>query len=162
MLVFLETIVNISNTKLFELLCNMSSKINNNYIYKLLSEKKNKILLYSFDNMYIDIDNCPCSLIYNIEKNKCELNIYIMFIATKYKFRKVGYASIFINEFIEFINKKFSDKYDNINIILDSIMDSVTFYEHIGFKWIINDKYNKNLDILEDETDHFTMIYKLK
>ena len=86
-----------------------------------------------------------------------------MYIATKYLFRSHGYATMFIKEFLEFVNKKFFDNYDYINIIVDSIMDSVTFYEHFGFKNVTTEQYNTKLNILEeDNLEHFVMIYQLK
>ena len=88
--------------KLFDIFCRMAKTINEYYIYELFAGD-NKIVLYSIDNSTVDVENCPCGLIYTVEKKANELNIYIMFIATKYKYRSSGYASIFINEFIEYI-----------------------------------------------------------
>jgi predicted GNAT family N-acyltransferase len=116
------------------------------------------------DKSIIDVGNCPCGLIYKVEKNGDELTIYIMFIATQHKCRKTGYATIFINEFIDFIKKRYSRNYKNISIVLDSLETAVTFYEHFGFKWITTEnKYNEIFHIEETETDfeHFIMVYKL-
>jgi predicted GNAT family N-acyltransferase len=86
-----------------------------------------------------------------------------MFIATKYKYRKTGYASLFINEFIDSIKAKYLGKFENIYVILDSIETAVTYYEHFGFKWTTNErKYDSIFHI--DETnvnEHFIMVYKL-
>ena len=148
--------------KLFDIFSNMAREINEYYIYHLFKEN-NKIVLYTIESSLVDIENCPCGLIYNVEKKKDEINIYIMYIATKYKYRKTGYASIFINEFIDFIKTKYMGKSKNITIILDSIERAVTFYEHFGFKWTTTEKkYNEVFHI--DETnvnEHFIMVYKL-
>jgi hypothetical protein len=92
-----------------------------------------------------------------------------MFIATKYKFRNLGYASIFIEEFInfiknEFINNKYNNgtNYNKVNIVLDSLTEAVTFYEHIGFKLTKTDKYNEIFHITKDiKYEHFIMVYEL-
>lgn len=163
--------------ELYNFMSDFSSKINDDYIYNLFCKAKNEIVLYSFDNnSEPDINNCPCGLIYYVDHIGDEMNINIMFIATKYKFRNLGYASIFIEEFINFIKNKYvteannstesnnnSSKYNKINIVLDSIMEAVTFYEHIGFKWVRTDKYNEIFNIFEDNSDyeHFIMVYQL-
>jgi ribosomal protein S18 acetylase RimI-like enzyme len=148
--------------KLFEIFCNMSKAINEYYIYELFAGD-NKIVLYSIDTSYVDVENCPCGLIYKVEKKEDELNIYIMFIATKYKYRKTGYASLFINEFIDSIKAKYLGKFENIYVILDSIETAVTYYEHFGFKWTTTEKkYDSIFHI--DETnvnEHFIMVYKI-
>jgi GNAT superfamily N-acetyltransferase len=148
--------------KLFSIFCAMAKEINDYYIYELFAAD-NKIVLYTIDNSLIAIENCPCGLIYKVEKKEDEINIYIMYIATKYKYRKTGYASIFINEFIDFIKTKYVGKGKNISIILDSIETAVTFYEHFGFKWMTTEKkYDAVFHI--DETnmnEHFIMVYKL-
>jgi len=169
MLIF-EKDIKVPLDELYDFMSDFSSKINDDYIYDLFCKAKNEIVLYSFDNnSEPDINNCPCGLIYHVDCIGDEMNINIMFIATKYKFRNLGYASIFIEEFINFIKNKYvtetnnSCKYNKINIVLDSIMEAVTFYEHIGFKWVRTDKYNEIFNIFEDNSDyeHFIMVYQL-
>jgi GNAT superfamily N-acetyltransferase len=169
-MLLLEKDINVPLEELYDFMCSFSSKINDKYIYSLFCQTKNKIVLYSFDNSgsKIDIKNCPCGLIYYIDYKNDEMNIYIMFIATKHKFRNLGYASIFIEEFINFIKEEYVIKYDNhtkynkINIVLDSIIEAVTFYEHFGFKWVRTDRYNEIFDITEDcDYEHFIMVYEL-
>ena len=163
MLIFEKHLVSFSQVNVLDVLIKMTRKINKDYICDLVIDENNNIVLYSFDNSYIDINNCPCALIYQLEIVNRTVNVYIMYIATKYLFRSHGYATMFIKEFLEFVNKKFFDNYDYINIIVDSIMDSVTFYEHFGFKNVTTEQYNAKLNILEeDNSEHFVMIYQLK
>ena len=156
--------------KLWGLFCQMGKTINKFYIFDLFSDKNNKIALYSIDNSKFDLKNCPCGLVYRIEKNNIsntndnpvfEINIYIMFIATEYRYRKTGYASLFINEFMSHIKDKYKGKYDKISIILDSIETAVTFYEHFGFKWTTTEtKYDAVFHIDEtNKNQHFVMVY---
>jgi ribosomal protein S18 acetylase RimI-like enzyme len=169
MLIF-EKDIKASLEELYDFMSDFSTKISDYYIYNLFCQTKNKIVLYSFDNnSEPDINNCPCGLIYYVDCIGDEVNIYIMFIATKYKFRNLGYASIFIEEFINFIKNKFihtksnnGKNYNKVNIVLDSILEAVTFYEHIGFKLIKTDKYNEKFNINKDiKYEHFIMVYEL-
>ena len=146
--------------KLLDIFCDMTKEINPYYICQLFAAD-NQIILYSIEPNFTDIVNCPCGLIYKIEKKEDEINIYIMFIATKYKYRKTGYASLFIKEFVDFIKQKYMGKTNNISIILDSIETAVTFYEHIGFKWTTTEtKYNSVFEIDENNVnEHFIMVY---
>ena len=165
MLVFETDVVakGIDCFQLFDIFCTMGKRaINEYYIYELFAGD-NKIVLYSIDNTNVDLENCPCGLIYKIEKKDGELNIYIMFISTIYKYRKTGYASLFINEFIDFIKKKYLGKFENIYIILDSIETAVTYYEYFGFKWTTTEKKYDNIFHIDETNvnEHFIMVYKL-
>jgi hypothetical protein len=151
---------NIEPNKLIFHICNMTCNINNNYVYELLSNENNSILFYSFDNSTTDVANCPCCLIYKIQMKEDQVNVFIMFLATTYKFRKYGYAAIFLNEFINFILDKYN-ALSNINIILDSVETSVCFYEKLGFKWTDTNEYHTDLGI-EDELEHFILVHKIK
>lgn len=151
--------------KLWYTFCNMGKAISPYYVYDLFSDRHNKVVLYGIDHTLTDVENCPCGLIYRIHKNvtENELHVYIMFIATEYKCRKTGYASLLINEFIDFIKEKYCSKYTNISIILDSIEPAVTFYEHFGFKWTVTEtKYNDMFHIDDTNNDeHFVMVYRV-
>ena len=55
--------------KLYDIFCKMARTINPYYIYQLFASGNNKIVLYSIEQTETgDINNCPCGLIYNIEK----------------------------------------------------------------------------------------------
>jgi hypothetical protein len=159
MLIFKKNIRKFTEEQIISVLSKIGSTISDNYINSIVSNKKNRIIFYSI-GVEPDIYNCPCGLIYNVEKKNNVVNIYIMFIATAYKLRKVGYASLFIKEFTSYIKEKYKNDNNNVKIILDSIIDAVTFYEYIGFKWVTTDEYNKTLKI-EDDNEHFIMIYEV-
>ena len=150
---------------LFDMFCEYSKNINVYYIQKLFQQTENKIVLYSIDTAPTGIDNCPCGLIYKLVKGENgKLEVYIMLAATQYKCRKNGYASLMMKTFIEYIREKYSPKYSEILIVLDSLESAVTFYEHLGFQWVLDTKYNAVFEIMDDENvwyEHFIMIYTL-
>lgn len=151
----------VSNMELLDIFYRMARTISHWYITELFATD-NVIMLYSIDGT---VENSPCGLIYSIKSNNDITYVYIKYIATKYKYRKVGYASIFIREFIDYVKKNY-DK--NTIIVLDSLEASVTYYEHIGFKWILNNKeYNKEFNVNEEDLengkwDHFIMEYVIQ
>jgi GNAT superfamily N-acetyltransferase len=111
------------------------NKITQEYISNLLNDDSNKIMFYCFDDIF-DIENCPTLLVYNKELNEQngKSNYYILLICTTFKFRNLGYASLLLNGFIEYI-KGLNKINANANIILSSVEEAVTFYESYGFKW---------------------------
>lgn len=157
---------NIDYLKLFNIFCRMTTSINSTYILKLFDLTESKIVLYSIESSFsiIDIENCPCGLIYQTDSNDNELSIYITFIATKYKYRGCGYATLCINEFIDFIKQKYLGKYKTIVIVLDSLITAVTFYENIGFKWTTTEKKYNTIFNIDDKNinEHFIMVYDVK
>jgi GNAT superfamily N-acetyltransferase len=160
MLVFSNELKRKHKTKLFELFCDFKTSICENYVINLFNNRyKYKIVLYSIDNPFSIIENCPCGLIYKVHKSKGKVYICIMFIATKFRFRKYGYATIFIQEFIENIRNKYNC--NDVVIILDSLDPAVTFYEKIGFKWIITEETHCSMFNIEkeDKNNHFIMVY---
>ena len=111
------------------------------YIYTLLLDQKNKIAFRCIDTEF-RIENCPSILIYHryYDKKTKELFYYILMICTKPKFKKFGYASKLLDDFIQHIKMKHSQSeiqtpYNKIKIALSSVETAVTFYETYGFKW---------------------------
>lgn len=104
------------------------------YIKEILKDKKNRIAFRCMDTTF-DMKNCPCLFVYVYDKNTetKEITYYILLICTKQRFKKLGYASSLLSDFIQYVkgkNKDYSRK-----IILSSIESAVTFYEKYGFKW---------------------------
>ena len=108
------------------------------YIKEILKDKKNRIAFRCMDTTF-DMKNCPCLFVYVYDKNTetKEITYYILLICTKQRFKKLGYASSLLSDFIQYVkgkNKDYSRK-----IILSSIESAVTFYEKYGFKWTRED-----------------------
>ena len=141
--------------------CAMGGFVSKGYIEELFwCENPNHIAIFNIETSTETI-TWTSGLIYKKVVEKDEINIYIMFIATKYKFRGLGYASLLLKEFTNhFANEA---KFKKINIILDGIFESVTFYEHFGFKW--DDKTKKYDDIFDindhNRNEHYIMILTL-
>ena len=113
--------------------------VSSNYVLPLLVDRSNKIAFRCID-MEFNLDNCPSMLIYHKSYNKQtnELIFYILMICTKPKFKKYGYASKLLDDFIQFIKTEYQEKrekYTNIKIALSSLESAVTFYENNGFRW---------------------------
>jgi len=109
--------------------------VSSDYVFSLLIDRSNKIAFRCID-MEFNLDNCPSMLIYHktYNKEKDELIFYILMICTKPKFKKFGYASKLLDDFIKFIKDKYKlNKY--IKIVLSSVESAVTFYERYGFRW---------------------------
>jgi hypothetical protein len=109
------------------------------YIDHLLSNKKNKIAFRCIDNSEFNIRNCPSAMVYRKFKNdvKKEIHYYILMICTKHNFKKLGYASALLDDFIKCVK---SQNINNNNqtdykskIVLSSVDNSVSYYEHYGF-----------------------------
>jgi len=141
------------------------------YIQRLLEDDTNKIAFRCID-MEFNIENCPSILIYHRYYNKesKELIYYILMICTKPKFKKYGYASKLLDDFIQHIKNKHARQseiqtpYNKIKIILSSVETAVTFYEKYGFKWTLSlltnhrtlmryEKYDENKEYFILELD---------
>lgn len=109
-------------------------KINVDYINTILDDEKNQIVFRCIDNSHFDIRNCPSAMVYRkkIDIKKKECIYYILMICTKSNFKRFGYASSLLDDFIKKIqmNKKegFTTK-----IILNSLENAVSYYEKYGF-----------------------------
>ena len=122
---------------IYNLFCNYAHQvICPIYIQRLLEDDTNKIAFRCID-MEFTLENCPSILIYHRHYNKAtnELIYYILMICTKPKFKKFGYASKLLDDFIQHIKNKHCDSAFKIKIVLSSVESAVTFYESYGFKW---------------------------
>lgn len=58
-------------------------------------------------------------------------------ICTRPRFKNMGYASIMLTNFIEYIQYQ-KEPGQGLKIILSSLESAVTFYEKYGFRWTKN------------------------
>lgn len=151
------------NIDVLNLLYNFKlNKISLNYIANLLNDTNNKIMFYCFDENF-DINNCPTLIIYNyiFDEDIHAHNYYILLMCTKFKFRGLGYASLLMNDFIQYI--KNINSTCQKNIIVSSVEEAVTFYESHGFKWtrenITNYPMLLEYEKYEDGKEYFILKY---
>lgn len=134
-----------------------------NYILSLLLDTKNKIVFRCIDTEF-NIENCPSILIYHKHYNKTtnELAYYILMICTKPRFKKYGYASKMLDDFIGHIRQEHSEhKFNDVKIILSSVESAVTFYETYGFRWtrepITNHKTLMKYEKYDETKEYFIL-----
>jgi ribosomal protein S18 acetylase RimI-like enzyme len=117
-------------------------EISFDYIDALLKDERNKVAFRCIDNSEFNIRNCPSAMIYRKHKNKekKEIVYYILMICTKQKFKKLGYASALLDDFIERVKKETANMHAEykVKIALSSLEPVVSYYEHYGFKLISN------------------------
>jgi len=119
--------------------------INLDYIHNLLEDDKNMVAFRCIDNSAFNVRNCPSAMIYRkyVCREYHECTYYILMICTKQSFKKLGYASAMLDDFIAKIRQ-----YKNENpgytykIVLSSLDGAVSYYEKYGFNIIY--------DVLED------------
>ena len=136
-------------------------EISFDYIDALLRDDKNKIAFRCMDNTEFNIRNCPSAMVYRkiTDNQKKEVVYYILMICTKQKFKKLGYASALLDDFIERVKKETSHMHPEykVKIALSSVDTAVSYYEHYGFELVSNDitdypllmryeKYEENKD----------------
>lgn len=119
-------------------------KINLDYIYHLLEDDKNEVVFRSIDNYEFNIRNCPSAMIYRKYRKKDTTIYYILMICTKYSFKRLGYASSMLDDFIGRI-KRIHNSTTSVNrttdinhnhttkIVLSSLDTAVSYYEKYGF-----------------------------
>ena len=152
--------------KIFELFYGYSHRvICPNYVFTLLTDLRNKIVFRCIDTEF-NIENCPSMLIYHKHYDKMtdELAYYILMICTKPKFKKYGYASKMLDDFIQHIKRTHEQsehKFKDIKVILSSVETAVTFYETYGFRWtrepITNHKILMRYEKYDAEKEYFIL-----
>lgn len=131
--------------------------INENFIDNIFSNNKIKIIFYSNDNKFSMKNNIGIA-VYHIIKNINEIKFYLLLFGINKKYRKLGYGTEFMNQFIDYC--KLINFQRCKRIILHSLISSQKFYNSLGFTEIIDDKhkyrklfqyeeYNKNTIILQ-------------
>jgi GNAT superfamily N-acetyltransferase len=122
------------------------SGINQNYIQNILLSEKTHIIISCIDNVF-SIKNSTSMLIYHKTKSSNCVKYYILLLGTHERFRKFGYGTIVLDEFIEYVKKTNPNKNKKTNpnknkktnpnknkkILLKSLESSMSFYFSYGF-----------------------------
>lgn len=108
-------------------------KVNLDYIYSVLEDKRNKIVFRCIDNCVFNIRNCPSAMIYRKHKKRDICIYYLLMICTKQNFKKFGYASAMLDDFIGRIRSTKTDGRCH-KMVLSSLDTAVSYYEKYGFR----------------------------
>ena len=106
-------------------------KINLDYIYNILADKSNEIVFRGIDTCGFNIRNCPSAMIYRKYKRGNTRIYYILMICTKQSFKKFGYASAMLDDFIGRMKERRNDGIHKI--VLSSVDTAVSYYQKYGF-----------------------------
>jgi len=111
------------------------SVISIDYINNLLNYESNKTAFYCIDNNF-DIRNCPSCMIYSKQniKGTDEIIYYIFVISTQRRFRKLGYATMLLDGFVERIKNETINSNKKVKIVLSSLDEVVSYYQNYGFE----------------------------
>ena len=105
------------------------------YTEKLIDHHQTKIAFYCMDTAKFTIGNCPSGMIYHKHEENDSICYYILFICTQHKFKKFGYASMMLTNFIERVKNETQQSSKIVKIVTSSLETAVTYYENFGFKW---------------------------
>lgn len=104
--------------------------INETFLEKLIYQDDIDIMFYS-SNTEFALKNCQGIIIWTKTLNSSkEEKIYLLLLCIQKYYRKYGYGTVFLQEFIEFIKIQNTK---SKRIILHSIETSVNFYKSVGF-----------------------------
>jgi len=106
------------------------------YIDNLLNDKKNKIAFRCIDTSMFNLRNCPSAMVYRKYKSNTKKQIiyYILMICTKQSFKKLGYATSLLDDFIDKIKTETQNETDyEVKIVVSSLDSAISYYKHYGF-----------------------------
>lgn len=143
--------------KIIPILKEYADTINENFLEELIYQDDIEIIFYSSNTDFV-LKNCQGIIIWTKTINPItkEEKIYLLLACIQKQYRKYGYGTVFLQEFINFV-KVLNNK--SKRIILHSLETSVKFYKSLGFTEVpdkpINykklfkfEKYNKKALLL--------------
>ncbi len=110
-------------------------KIDIKYILNLLEYETNQTAFYCMDTEF-NVRSCPSCMIYSKQnkKNSDTIYYYIMMICTQRRFKKLGYASMLLDGFVERIREETKNSTKSVKIVLSSVDEVVSYYQRYGFE----------------------------
>ena len=151
--------------------------MNRGYINNITFDEEVNFAYYCIDPSKFAITNCPSIMAYKtvFDIRTRRTDYYILMICTKPNCRQLGYATALLAGFIERckeecekenakLKKPKSPRY-TAKIILSSVENAVTYYEHVGFKWTRKclNEYPElmNYERYEPGKEYFMMEYEI-
>ena len=138
---------------------NFCDNVNEKYIESIQKDKYNRTIFHCIDNKW-NIDNITSFITYRILYNKNEKLIIILMIGVNKNIRSNGYGKIILDEFIEYHNKKISEK-RSLNICVHSVKLSENFFINYGFEKINKCIFLQNYEGWSNEQNNEKLLYKL-
>jgi predicted GNAT family N-acyltransferase len=110
-------------------------KIDIKYILNLLEYETNQTAFYCMDTEF-NVRSCPSCMVYSKQnkKNSETIYYYIMMICTQRRFKKLGYASMLLDGFVERIREETKNSTKSVKIVLSSVDEVVSYYQRYGFE----------------------------
>lgn len=110
------------------------SGINQKYIKNILYSEKTNIFISCIDNKF-NPKNITSILMCHKTESSNVIKYYILLLGTHERFRKFGYGRVILDEFVDYIKKKYNKTNNKrkIKILLKSLESSVNFYLNYGF-----------------------------
>jgi len=143
------------------------STIGIDYIQNLLKYDSNQVAFYCMDTEF-DIRSCPSCMIYSKQnkKNSDEIIYYIMIICTQQRFKKLGYATMLLDGFIERVREETKGSEKKVKIVLSSLDNVVSYYQKYGFEVVDcsfeHYPYLMRFEKIEDNKMYNVMELKIK
>jgi hypothetical protein len=110
-------------------------KIDIKYILNLLEYETNQTAFYCMDTEF-NVRSCPSCMIYSKQnkKNSDTIYYYIMMICTQRRFKKLGYASMLLDGFVEQVRDETKNATKSVKVVLSSVDEVVSYYQRYGFE----------------------------
>lgn len=110
-------------------------KIDIQYVQNLLKYETNQTAYYCMDNEF-NVRSCPTCMVYSKQnkKNSDTIYYYILMICTQRRFKKLGYASMLLDGFVERIREETKNSTKSVKIVLSSVDEVVSYYQKYGFE----------------------------
>ena len=123
-------------------------KINEAYLENIVHDKRNRYFVHSMNETITD-GEITTIICYRITSKTAHKTRYARIIFLVHpRLRSMGYGSVAMNEFIDFIR----DNNRRIELILHSVEPSIPFYRNLDFTEILPTRFIKSYEDLDEYT----------
>ena len=102
------------------------------YIQNLLNYETNQVAFYCMDHEF-DVRSCPSCMMYSKQVDHNTIIYYIMIICTQQRFKKLGYATMLLDGFMQRVREETKNTQKKVKIVLSSLDEVVSYYQKYGF-----------------------------
>jgi predicted GNAT family N-acyltransferase len=136
---------------------NYCENINEKYIEIIKNDKKNKMLIDSFDTNIND-ENITSFIIFRKIILNNEIKFIILLMGVNKEIRNYGYGKYILDEFINKIILSKSKK--DINLYIHEVESSMNFFINYGFEKIEYCQFLKNYEGWNKENNNNKLLFK--